>query len=888
MAASTPAPRQRLVLCLDGTWNNRDSSTNVLHQAVLTSQGDTGDGFVQKVYYDEGVGNGVLDGISGGGFGIGLERNVREAYNWLVAHFNDAGRVSKYTADEIYIFGFSRGAYTARSLVGFISRCGLLRRGAPLTVEQLWRGYCLLGRDKGDGGGFWDAVAGEARPPFRALNRLCNDPWLWDRVWPTDLNATERLLTRWSRRVRITYLGVYDTVGAVGLDALAIPGVRGRIALHHNLRPTKLIERCRHALAIDENRASFNHTPFVKFHPHNLTESATTESEAVARWADRETDWAACIEQAWFVGAHSNIGGGYPDNALAQRPLAWMLAGARACGLVCADPDERPPKAHARTAAPLPAPVDSYAAFAAPFATHLLRLKRNYRHLDPAPEIRASVDHTTARRGFELKSINESIDDSTVAYFDGSAPERTPPPNLVNYARRHSTDTRLAPIRAAAIDYTWPAAPGFRSLVTTILWAAAAGYGTWSALRGLLAWSPPAPFGFVLLAVVAIAAVCIDWAETRQTFRLALGDARGAVAATTRPWRDTLFWLRACAVVLAVAGAFTALGRLWQAGWQEYALRGIAHTVAGWLPLALTPIAAAFVTVCLLRHPRPTPVKTGALALLGTGAAIGCALLIAVAAFGLRKALGIAFSEQVLSETVPVPHGVLGGGLLLLFIGAGVLAKGLVWVGNPLRRANLPAITNLQRQFSAERVNQLFADWSARLHLPQFPPEDPHTGRAAARVREALREALWRDVIGFVPLSAVVLGFGLWFAHGPVGWTWLGWAGLHLWAMPLFALLDWTEDRYHLCWLDDWECGRPPADGEVKFVFLVVILKFAVYLGAMAITLAAMARSAWQLARAAPAINAAGSLALLIAAAVVAAALVTIGTWAITRLRPRA
>src|SRR6202008_2265894 len=102
-------------------------------------------GVVQMKYYHQGVGTNTFDSVTGGGFGLGLEENVRDAYNWLVATYSDS---DPDHPDEVYIFGFSRGAYTARSLVGFIGECGLLRRGAPIPVGQLWGDYCILGRQK--------------------------------------------------------------------------------------------------------------------------------------------------------------------------------------------------------------------------------------------------------------------------------------------------------------------------------------------------------------------------------------------------------------------------------------------------------------------------------------------------------------------------------------------------------------------------------------------------------------------------------------------------------------------------------------------------------------------------------------------------------------------
>ncbi|MGD0778640.1 MAG: DUF2235 domain-containing protein, partial [Candidatus Solibacter sp.] len=138
--------QKRLIVCLDGTWNQQDSSTNVLHHFNLVRDGvDPESGLVQKKYYHPGVGTDTFDSVTGGGFGFGLEKNVRDAYNWLVENYSDA---DPDKPDEVYIFGFSRGAYTARSLVGFIGECGLLRRGAPVTVRELWDAYCILGRDR--------------------------------------------------------------------------------------------------------------------------------------------------------------------------------------------------------------------------------------------------------------------------------------------------------------------------------------------------------------------------------------------------------------------------------------------------------------------------------------------------------------------------------------------------------------------------------------------------------------------------------------------------------------------------------------------------------------------------------------------------------------------
>src|SRR5262245_51073073 len=411
---------RRLALCLDGTWNNRDDSTNVLHHFGLATECRDHplgtDTVTQLKFYLEGVGTGPLDSITGGGFGFGLETNVRAAYNWLVQNFEYANPLKP--ADGIYIFGFSRGAFTARSLIGFISTCGLLRRGAPLTVNQLWQNYCLLGRQHEHHTGLLTALFGEAAPEFRRLPDLVWDPWLVrkdevDAAKATNrvpgqrekhLNDTEELLVRWSRRVQITYLGVYDTVGAVGWDALAIPGVQSRLALHHNMRPTTLIRHCRHALAIDEHRSNFRHTPFVAYIGPNpsaelsrlaRTRRSREQSGAQNLVTSVATAWTDRIEQRWFVGAHSNVGGGYQSNPLAQAPLKWLLDGARRAGLICDHITEVVASPIGRLG-----PRDSYAEFASPFWTMAVRAKRSYRKIDPIPEVRANSGRTENQPGF--------------------------------------------------------------------------------------------------------------------------------------------------------------------------------------------------------------------------------------------------------------------------------------------------------------------------------------------------------------------------------------------------------------------------------------------------------------------------------------------------------
>src|SRR5437763_15621584 len=131
-----------LVICCDGTWNSADQVTkdgnpcvsNVLKLAVRTAKKKP-DGSLQIVYYDQGVGTGnAVDRVLGGAFGDGLVANVIDAYRFLIANY-DPG-------DDIYIFGFSRGAYTARCICSLVSRCGILKRDSVreyVKAQQVYR-----------------------------------------------------------------------------------------------------------------------------------------------------------------------------------------------------------------------------------------------------------------------------------------------------------------------------------------------------------------------------------------------------------------------------------------------------------------------------------------------------------------------------------------------------------------------------------------------------------------------------------------------------------------------------------------------------------------------------------------------------------------------------
>ncbi|MBA3849049.1 MAG: hypothetical protein C0502_03525 [Opitutus sp.] len=887
------APRQRLIVCLDGTWNKRDDSTNVCHHFDLSipenSDGPLASAVRQKLYYDEGVGTGLLDGISGGAFGIGLEENVREAYNWLVEHFNDSGGGAAYAADEIFVFGFSRGAYTARSLVGFIGRCGLLRRGSPISVNELWRAYCELGRRYEERRSAWDRVP-QGGLPFRERNALSPDPWKPQETVP-DLTPKEKLLAEWSRRVRITYLGIYDTVGAVGVDALAIPGIRSRVALHHNMRPTSLIQRCRHALAIHEHRSSFAHTPLVAYdfkQPGDLTPA----------------DWAGRIEQCWFVGAHSNIGGGYDTNTLALQPLRWMLEGAVCAGLRC-----HPLPASQPAVDELPEPRDSYGEFAAPFAVHLFRMKPHYRPIAPETERRAPADpKDPPGNAFELRSIHEQVHPS-VARFHTRKNVAGAPPNLTRYARtRAKVDPQWAEVAELRRPHRWPR-PGLFSETWTAWWAAAAAIG-FGHLIGFFSGQTLAA-EWPWLATFAAFIVMIDWLESRLNHRLAEGEIDTALPgvalllrltkrekSTLLEWLnlrlghsvepdirrhrtpawvaaicDSIYWTRSLGATLATIGLIVIAARCfatgWQHGrttWQNFPYAETLH----WLAYAGAGALALFLVKAMDRR------TDGWFASL-VCTACAAPVIVAITGLGALTAKLLWIAPDPAPAALPSALQAFGAQYLFLLIALTYLARSFQWVAEPFARVNTGNFFALQFAWNAAKLRALLEDWRLRL-TPPGSNEDPAQGPAARRLRGAVAEATWRDSFGFVPVYTLVLGYGLSFAADATQWRWLNpmlWgAPLWFWIIAFTALFDWLEDWFHFGYLATHAQGGTTGSLTVATSFVCSVLKSLLFVVAAVVTVFVAVPVGWlRLWSAHEPVGGAGGLALLAPFIVVALAL---------------
>jgi uncharacterized protein (DUF2235 family) len=257
---------RRVALLFDGTWNNRKDSTNVVR--MRDSIDSTGpDDPRQPVFYDPGVGTHWYQKLTGGAFGRGLSDNIREGYAWLARKY--------LPEDDIYVFGFSRGAYTARSLVGLIRKCGLLNFTDKSRLDQAYELY----RNK-------DIAPDDPRAiAFRAAN---------------------------SRGIRVHFIGVWDTVGALGIPVSHVPFGRDYYRWH-DTDLSKIVNYAYHAVATDERRKDY----------------------AVALWTRTKPE-NRDVEQRWFVGAHANVGGGYdkdPADALPNPPLRWIQEKAEAAGL---------------------------------------------------------------------------------------------------------------------------------------------------------------------------------------------------------------------------------------------------------------------------------------------------------------------------------------------------------------------------------------------------------------------------------------------------------------------------------------------------------------------------------------------------------------------------
>ena len=376
--------KKRLAVFLDGTWNSIETNTNVWRmRALCASKGR--DGKPQLIYYGLGV-----NGFIGGAFGQGIDENIRSAYEWLVENYNDG--------DEIFIFGFSRGAYTARALAGLIAIDGILKAGSPIGVSELFDRY-----KRGDGEEtIWTLKDMEAAHSEKITDQ-------------------ERLLLKYSQLAYVTVVGVWDTVGSIGIEAGDFTGVSSSQFDYLQTGLRLPILNAYHALAIDEHRKKFSPTLW-DVHRKDPTDIVRPPARALTS-----------VEQRWFVGAHANVGGGYPTDLLPQPSLLWLMKKAEAHGLTF------------RTEVILDGNllsypvVDSYGSFL--LGIYKLYEGVHYRTIGEAPQVRDDGAHI---------NVNETIDVSVFDRWRKDSSYR--PKNLVEWSQRKKVDPVSLQVSVRADD----------------------------------------------------------------------------------------------------------------------------------------------------------------------------------------------------------------------------------------------------------------------------------------------------------------------------------------------------------------------------------------------------------------------------------------------------
>lgn len=348
---------KRLVVCFDGTWNAADSErseTNVvrLSRAIRANSGS--DGVPQLCIYLRGVGTSGsrFERLVAGATGSGTEDIIRTAYlflaqNYVPAHKDDNGK--DVPADEIFLFGYSRGAFAARSLTGLLGSAGLLKRQSLQHLSTAWSYY----RDFRN------------RSPQDFLRRY----------------ASRNIETH--EEVAVNFLGVWDTVGALGIPVGFLGELSGLVHGFHDTSPSRIVKHGAQALAIDEHRDEFVPTLWTGAAPPD-----------------------ALIEQVWFAGSHGDVGGSYSDRELSDIPLLWMIDRAKSAGLQVdeATPGLLPEPAAINVLGPTHDPREGWSA-----KDRLTPTIRSVCEKDVAVELFERLYRPMGKNGKPLKTINEMI-----------------------------------------------------------------------------------------------------------------------------------------------------------------------------------------------------------------------------------------------------------------------------------------------------------------------------------------------------------------------------------------------------------------------------------------------------------------------------------------------
>lgn len=268
---------KRIAIFCDGTWNTPDKNrqgkpcrTNVVRMASALAP-FSNDGTAQVLYYDTGIGSegSLLRRVFDGATGTGISENILQAYRFIIHHYEPG--------DKLFLFGFSRGAFTVRSLSGLIRNSGILK---IKNADQVKRAYAIYRSRKRD-----------LQP--RAIEAI-----LFRKTFAIEETTP------------IEFIGVWDTVGALG-NPLLMKGILSRRNQFHDTDLSSKVVHAYHALALDEKRRNFS----------------------AALWHQKTAIEGQVLEQRWFPGVHSDVGGGYPEAGLSDISLQWMVNKAESCNL---------------------------------------------------------------------------------------------------------------------------------------------------------------------------------------------------------------------------------------------------------------------------------------------------------------------------------------------------------------------------------------------------------------------------------------------------------------------------------------------------------------------------------------------------------------------------
>lgn len=270
---------KRIAIFCDGTWNTPDKvengkycQTNVVKMANALCQTSV-DGITQLLYYDTGIGSeGKLSKrVFDGATGFGISGKILQAYRFIINNYE--------RGDELFLFGFSRGAFTVRSLSGLIRNSGILKIEYLDLVDKAF------------------SIYHSRKPAYQ----------------PREIEATLfRKTYAVEETTRIKFIGVWDTVGALG-NPLYMKSLLSRKNEFHDTDLSSRVDYAFHALAIDEKRRNFEAT----------------------LWHQQSHSVGQVLEQVWFPGVHSDVGGGFPEteSGLSDIALQWMLEKAKSCNL---------------------------------------------------------------------------------------------------------------------------------------------------------------------------------------------------------------------------------------------------------------------------------------------------------------------------------------------------------------------------------------------------------------------------------------------------------------------------------------------------------------------------------------------------------------------------